>query len=162
MNTDCRGAISAVSVDDILVISENSTLQQKVRRELESRFETKYLGPISNLLGVKFNHLKDGSVALLQGEYIDTLLNRFGLQEAKEASTPKEDRPSCSDETDIEPRSGELPFREHIGGHLYLSQRTRPDIVFAVGKLAQHCLNFKEQHWNAAKRILRYLKDNIE
>lgn len=158
MNTDCGRAILVVYVDDILVISENSTMQQKVRRELESHFETKYLGPISKLLGVKFNHLKDGSVALSQGEYIDTLLKRFGLQEAKKVSTPMEERPSFLDESDKEPRSRELPFRELIGGLLYLSQRTRPDIAFAVGKLAQYCSNFNEQHWNAAKRILRYLK----
>lgn len=158
MNTDCGRAILAVYVDDIFVISENLTMQQKVRRKLESRFESKYLGPTSNLLGVKFNQLKDGSVTLSQSEYIDSLLNRFGLQDAKEASTPMEERPSFLDHSDKEPQRTELPFRELIGGLLYLSQRTRPDIAFAVGKLAQYCSNFNEQHWNAAKRILRYLK----
>ena len=35
---------------------------------------------------------------------------------------------------------------------------TRPDIAFSVSCLSQFNSCFHEQHWNAAKRVLRYLK----
>ena len=36
-------------------------------------------------------------------------------------------------------------------------QGTRPDIAFAVCKLARFCENPNEKHWTAVKRILRYI-----
>lgn len=55
-----------------------------------------------------------------------------------------------------------LPYRELIGGLLYLSQRTRPDIAFSVAKLSQYCSKFNVIHWNAAKRVLKYVKETAD
>jgi hypothetical protein len=41
---------------------------------------------------------------------------------------------------------------------MYLAISTRPDITFAVNKLAQFTSNPKPEHWTAAKRVFRYLK----
>ncbi|XP_075092275.1 secreted RxLR effector protein 161-like [Nicotiana tabacum] len=49
-------------------------------------------------------------------------------------------------------------YRGIIGSLLYLTSR-RPDIVFSVGLCARFQLNPKESHLQAAKRILRYLKE---
>ena len=50
------------------------------------------------------------------------------------------------------------PYRELVGGLLYLSTTTRPDIVFAVSMLARFMENPGPGHWKAAKQVLRYLK----
>ena len=76
-------------------------------------------------------------------------------EDAKGAKTPMEAKPCLDEDKELE----DTPYRELIGGLLYLSLRTRPDITFAVTKLAQYSSNYNRSHWNSAKRILRYLKD---
>ena len=51
-----------------------------------------------------------------------------------------------------------VPYREAIGALMYLSVRTRPDIAVAVCTLAKHVQEPRPIHWEAVKRILRYLK----
>ncbi|CAG7720799.1 unnamed protein product, partial [Allacma fusca] len=45
-----------------------------------------------------------------------------------------------------------------IGSLIFLAKCSRPDISFAVSKLAQFMSCFNESHWIAAKGVLRYLK----
>jgi hypothetical protein len=50
-----------------------------------------------------------------------------------------------------------MPFRELIGG-LFLSTRTRPDIIVAVGIVGRRVADPRQVDRIAAKRIPRYLK----
>ena len=45
-----------------------------------------------------------------------------------------------------------------IGSLMYLAIATRPDIAYAINKLAQFTSVPKPKHWTAVKRIFRYLK----
>ena len=49
------------------------------------------------------------------------------------------------------------PYQEAIGSLMYASIATRPDISFAVATLSQYLDNPGEIHWEAVKRIIRYL-----
>ncbi|CAB0004503.1 unnamed protein product, partial [Nesidiocoris tenuis] len=55
-----------------------------------------------------------------------------------------------------------LPYQNLIGCLMYLSVATRPDISFAVSYLSQFNSCYNSQHWNAAKRVLRYLKGTMD
>jgi hypothetical protein len=50
-----------------------------------------------------------------------------------------------------------VPYREAIGSLMYASVATRPDITAAVSTLSQFLENPGEAHWQAAKRVFRYL-----
>ncbi len=39
---------------------------------------------------------------------------------------------------------------------------TRPDLSFIVNKLSQYLSGPEDQHWVAAKRVLRYLKGTVD
>lgn len=52
----------------------------------------------------------------------------------------------------------EYPFKELVGNLLYLATRSRPDISHAVS-VASRTSTPTNSHWQALKRILRYLKD---
>ena len=51
-----------------------------------------------------------------------------------------------------------VPYREVAGSLMWLAVCTRPDIAYAVNAVCRHVSKPTMKHWNAAKRILRYLK----
>ena len=50
------------------------------------------------------------------------------------------------------------PYRSLVGSLLYVATGTRPDIAYAVCQLSRRLKFPHEEHWNAAIRVLRYLK----
>ena len=50
------------------------------------------------------------------------------------------------------------PYRELVGSLMYLAIGTRPDIVFTVNQLCRFLDCYGKVHWEAAKRVVRYLK----
>lgn len=51
-----------------------------------------------------------------------------------------------------------IPYASAIGSLMYAQVCTRPDIAFIVGVLGRYLSNPGVDHWNAAKRVMRYLK----
>jgi hypothetical protein len=51
-----------------------------------------------------------------------------------------------------------VPYREAVGSLMYAAMGTRPDITFGVTTIAQFMDNPGWVHWEAVKRIFRYLK----
>src|SRR5258708_24921432 len=55
-----------------------------------------------------------------------------------------------------------IPYQEAIGSLMYTAMGTRPDIAFATSTVAQFLENPGRDHWEAVKRIFRYLKGTRE
>ena len=55
-----------------------------------------------------------------------------------------------------------IPYHEAIGSLMYASLGTRPDITFAVQTVSRFNVNPGMEHWDAVKRIFRYLKGTRE
>lgn len=51
-----------------------------------------------------------------------------------------------------------LPFRELVGALMYIAQGTRQDVGHTASALSQFNSSYDKQHWQAAKRALRYLQ----
>ena len=56
----------------------------------------------------------------------------------------------------------QIPYREAVGCLMYLMVTTRPDIAYAVQAVSQHTSTPRLVHWEAVKRILRYLKGTVD
>ena len=101
-------------------------------------------------------------ISLSQESYIESLVQRFGLQHATTVTTPlapgavltKDQCPATPDELKA---TANNRYRELIGSLQYAALATRPDINFAVSKLAQFLTNPGRVHIEAAHRVLRYL-----
>lgn len=49
-----------------------------------------------------------------------------------------------------------------IGSLMYVSNRTRPDIAFAVGRLSRYTSNPNKLHWTALEMVFRYLRGTLD
>lgn len=53
-------------------------------------------------------------------------------------------------------------YKQIVGGLLYLSTCTRPDITFAVNRAAKFSENPSFEHWEAMYKILAYIKQTAD
>lgn len=144
-----------IYVDDILVVGNHSNVLA-VKDILLTLFEMRDLGEVSSFLGVKFN-LGEGKMFLSQELYTKTLLQRFGMENAKATKTPllKSDVVYCEQSSHL--FEDLRTYKAVIGGLLFLAQRTRPDIASSVGLLARMASSPTVQAWTGLKRVMRYL-----
>lgn len=160
--------IIIVYVDDLIIASRNLEMISNTKKELKRNFKMKDLGPINNILGinVKRKH-PTGSITITQRKYIFNLLQKFNMSDCKEIATPLEistKSTTCiiQNEKDKEDNMQHIPYRELVGGLIYLANTTRPDLAFTVSYLSRFCTNPNMTHWKLAKRVLRYLKGTMD
>lgn len=146
-----------VYVDDILVASQRGECIEDFKKELATKFELKDYGIVKYMLGIEFDRC-DKSMKLSQEKYIDDLLIKFNMDKSKPISTPMEVKQKIEKSVNKCSDSEQYPYREIIGSLMYLSTGTRPDITNTVAVLSQFLDCPNEECWNAAKRVLRYLK----
>lgn len=150
--------------DDLLIASKKIERLEFIKSKLKSKLKMVDLGKAHNILGINVEREGEtGSIKLLQKKYVEELLAKFNMENAKTATTPLE--PSIKITKEMSPISDEekeemknRPYRELIGGLIYLANATRPDIAFATNTLSRFCSNPGKLHWQLAKQVLRYLK----
>ncbi|KAG5868684.1 hypothetical protein JTB14_036594 [Gonioctena quinquepunctata] len=137
----------------------NSSNPQSYYEAMSAEFDVKYLGTVTSCLGMTVSRNRSqGQLILSQTEYTKNLLKSFGMSESKPISTPM-----CLNTKLVKPNEIDVlsddkyQFRRLIGGLMYLSVCTRPDIAFACSQLSQFNSCYDQSHWTAAKRVLRYL-----
>lgn len=147
-----------VCVDDIVVTGNNNAFLDHGIASLAARFSIKDLGPLHHFLGIEVISNPMG-LFLSQHRHIRDLLTLFNMDGEKEVATPLSSSIILSP-TDGSPLVNPTPYRKLVGSLQYLAF-TRPDICFAVNKLSQFMHSPSQTHWQALKRVLRYLKGTI-
>lgn len=76
-------------VDDMLVTRSNMQEINVLKRKLANSFVMKDLGVANKILGMRITRdQKNHKLTLSQGKYIEKVLERFGMQDAKSICTP--------------------------------------------------------------------------
>ena len=96
---------------------------------------------------------------ITQSKYTREILERFNMSGSKPVTTPLEQNVKLSS-VDETKQVNSTFYRQLVGILNYLTT-TRPDIAYAVSILSQFMANLSEIHWNAAKKVLRYLKETM-
>jgi len=156
----------AVHVDDIICMSSSTAENSRFKEELRQHWELSDLGPVKFALGIAI--LRDRSnhtISLSQTALIDRIIEEFGQLDAHPVDTPMitgsqiirpdKSQPLSEAEANWIQRT---PYRSLVGSLNYLAVASRPDIAFAVGRLATVLDCFRTEHWDAAIRVVRYLK----
>ena len=156
--------ILALYVDDMLIAGSSMTEINRLKQQLAENFEMKDLGPAKQILGMRiFRNKSEGILKLSQEKYIEKLLNRFDVGDAKTRNTPlgthlkfsKKQSPQTGEE---ESHMSKVPYASAVGSLMYAMVCTRPDIAHAVGVVSRFLSNPGKEHWEGVKWILRYLK----
>lgn len=149
--------IITLYVDDLLIASTSETAMAKLKSQLSEKFMMNDCGRAKRCIGLEIdNKPQMNTVFISQEHYTLKMLDRFGMTESKPVHTPMEQHIS-DDELQGEQIDATL-YRSAIGSLMYLAVGTRPDISFAVCRLAQFCESPTTKLWIRVKRIMRYLR----
>jgi hypothetical protein len=160
-------AILLLYVDDILLCTNSLSKMCEVENKLRSEFEITCLGEPKRFLGIEIERNRQAkTIKLHQGKFVRSIIERFGLSNAKSVNSPmlscdavRKVKDEEVDSNDGEVGEDERPqFRQAIGALLYLANGTRPDITYAVNILSRRQSVSTLSDWKQVKRVMRYLR----
>ncbi|KAF5480584.1 hypothetical protein F2P56_001320, partial [Juglans regia] len=125
---------------------------------LSKFFSVKDLGQLSFFLGVETLRM-GANLFLTQRKYIGELLRKVNMDNVKPCATPMATTCHLSKFEGVDFNDPQL-YRSTVGALHYLGF-THPDIAYSVHRVSKFMHQPKEPHWQAVKRILRYLKHTI-
>ncbi|KAJ0824902.1 putative RNA-directed DNA polymerase [Helianthus annuus] len=146
-----------VYVDDLILTGNNDSDINTFISHLNHEFAIKDLGALNYFLGLEVAYTDKG-LFLTQAKYAQDILHRADLYDAKPVSTPL--TPHESFTVDGEPCTDPTAYRSLVGALQYLTI-TRPDLSYAVNQVSQFLHAPTVAHFQAVKRILRYVKGTL-
>jgi hypothetical protein len=148
----------------MIVVGSNMHDINVLKKKLANSFAMKDLGATKKILGMRITRdRKNRKLTLYQGEYIEKVLERFRMHNARPFSTPlashfkftKEMCPKTHEEIKY---MSKVPYSLAVGNLMYVMVCTRPAIAHVVGVVRRYMNNPGTKHWEAVKWILRYLR----
>ena len=148
--------IITVWVDDLLIFASSNKLMEQTKSNLRTQWEITALGEPTKIIGIEITQT-DKSITISQKIYIESILEREGLSRSNSVTTPFDPNIKLEPNPDGNEGNRSNSFARLLGELQYLANNTRPDITYAVNRLASYTANPSLQHVMALKRILRYL-----
>ena len=148
-----------VYVDDIVFTGNNAKAIDRFIQVLSNRFSLKDMGALSYFLGLEVTRSSAG-IRLNQRKYTTDILSKYHMLGAKPVPTPMASSTSLTMFDGVK-LPDPMEYRAAVGSLQYLAF-TRPDIGFAVNRLSQFMHSPTTVHWEAVKRVLRYLAGTVD
>ncbi|CAM9711803.1 unnamed protein product [Sphacelaria rigidula] len=151
--------ILVVHVDDILISGTEENVG-KVGEILNKNIPTNNLGEATWYMGCAvYRDWDRGTLSVTQTTFTDTLLKRFEVRGYSEipASVSANLGPTTGEDTVVN-----RPYRNAVGGLMWLATITGPDIANSVRALARQSHDPCERHWEAVVKVLKYLNETKE
>jgi hypothetical protein len=142
-------------VDDILLIGNDIPMLEAAKTSLKNSFSMKDLDEAAYILGIKiYRDRSKRLIGLSQDTYIDKVLKRFNMVEAKKGFLPMShgihlSKTQCPSTTDERERMSRIPYASSIGSIMYAMICTRPDISYAHSVTSRYQSDPSEGHWTA-------------
>ena len=147
-------------VDDIVCATTHPDLRERLFKHLNKTWKITDEGVLNRFLGVHFERSADGwEWKATMATYIDRIVERFGLKDARRADTPMEAGFVLTEEDFLEEPTPEMihEMRSLIGSIGYCATAVRFDVSYAVSVLSRHLVKPCKKVIDAAKRVIRYL-----
>ncbi|CAI7912385.1 unnamed protein product [Closterium sp. NIES-53] len=153
-----------VYIDDLVFATADTEALTLVKSELQKRHTCTDLGELRSYLGMQITRDRARrTITLTQSHMVHQVLQRFGFQFSSPQPTPLSTSHSLSAPPSDESVEPSGPYPELMGCLMYLMICTRPDLVYPLSLLARHMAlgRHRKVHWDAAKRVLRYLCNTL-
>ncbi|RVW73678.1 Retrovirus-related Pol polyprotein from transposon RE2 [Vitis vinifera] len=144
-----------VYVDDLIISGNDSAALKTFKAYLSDCFKMKNLGVLKYFLGIEVARSSAG-LFLCQRKYTLDIVSEVGLLGAKPCGFPIEQNHRLG-LANGELLSNPESYRRLVGRLIYLAV-TRPDLAYSVHVLSQFMQEPRIEHWEAALRVIRYLK----
>lgn len=150
-------------VDDMLIASQSKSEVEQLKSDLKIRFEMKDLGSARRILGMDIaRNRSKGSLWLTQSDYIEKVVRRFNMNEARSVSVPiaqgvkltEKGKPQNSEKR---AQMSNIPYANGIGSIMYTMVCTRPDLAHCISVLSRFMADPGRQHWESLKWTFRYM-----
>ncbi|CAI7845387.1 unnamed protein product, partial [Closterium sp. NIES-54] len=149
-----------VYVNDLVFATADTEALALVKAELQERHTYTDLGELRSYLGLQITRDRARcTITLTQSHMVHQVLLRFGFQFSLPQHTPLSTGHSLSAPASDESVEPSGPYPELVGCLMYLMTCTRPDLAYPLSLLARYVApgRHRKVHWDAAKRVLRYL-----
>ena len=148
-----RIIIIAIFVDDIMsaYAKQDEKEWQKYKAKFTEQYKMKDLGDAEWILGIRITrNRKEKWIIMDQGVYTNGLVKQFNLKDSRSVVTPEEmyklSEADCPRTESERKKMEEIPYRSLVGGLLYASISTRPDIAHAVNMVCRYMENPGQAH----------------
>ena len=148
-------------VDDILIAAPDLDRVSAFKTSFGRRFKMKDLRDVSRIVGIDVSRDRQmRTLSLSQAHYVDNIMADSGMTESRNRPTRV---PMIGSDALITTWPGEempdpYPYSRKVGQCNFLSQQTRPDISFAVGKLSKHVARPAFRHMDHVRHLLRFIR----
>uniref|UniRef100_A0AAV1U9J1 Reverse transcriptase Ty1/copia-type domain-containing protein n=1 Tax=Peronospora matthiolae TaxID=2874970 RepID=A0AAV1U9J1_9STRA len=153
----------ALCIDDLIIASNSNKILREAKSALSERFEMTYMGMLKFFLGIEIERDDlGGKLSLRQNKFSKDILEKFGMLNSNSVGSPQDPglkltKAMCEGGCKHEETMASFPYRNAVGCLVYLMVGTRPDLAAAVGVLSQFASEPCPTHWQALKRIFRYV-----
>jgi hypothetical protein len=137
--------------DDVLIAAQERSTINGIKDALKEKWKWSDIGTATYILGLKLERQRPSrTISLSQKNYIQRVLERFGMQDAKTVITPLYDAIMNRQDNNItEHMQRKTLYQQIVGSLMWSTMSTGPDIVFAVRYLSRFSSNPSEQRLKA-------------
>ncbi|CAI7740017.1 unnamed protein product [Closterium sp. NIES-53] len=149
-----------VYVNDLVFATADIAALALVKSELQKRHTCTDLGELCSYLGLQITWDKaQRTITLTQLNMVHQVLQRFDFWYSLPQSTPLPTGHSLLAPPSDEPVEPSGPYPQLVGCLMYVMTCTRPDLAYPLSILPRYVPPGRHlpEHWEAAKRVLRYL-----
>jgi len=132
-----QGVLLVLYVDDLLIAHNGAEGRGHwIKQLLQKKYKMCDLGAAKHFLGIEIEKTKDGGFNICQSGYINTIIRRFGLMDAKPAKSPLGPQTDLANTHCEDKPANRKEYLSMVGSLMYVVLGSRPDIAFSVTTLS--------------------------
>ena len=150
-------------VDDLIIFGKDLNSVNALEAQLSEEYETKDLGELKYFLGIQVHRDRERKIIRIsQPGYNRTILERFGMQDSKPASTPISTGARLTKATVTDTLTDQKEYQSMIGSIMYAMLATRPDLAQCIQQTSQFSQTPTTTHEKAVKQAFRYINGTVD
>jgi len=133
-------AIVTIWVDDLLLFADSAETMAEIKKDIRTEWETMDMGEPSKIVGIEISQTLE-AITISQKQSIQRILERQGLTKANPVQMPLNLNNKILSNPDGNEGNRSNSYAQLLEELQFVANSTRPDIAFAVNRLASYTAN---------------------